>query len=208
MKKFLFTNIVFLCLFSNSAFAQFNKEDFEKYVDKFGQKIIKISASKISDKQRVEKLVKLIDESVDIKWISRFVLGKHYRSFSTAEFQRFLTLYKKYMINSYGSKFATYKGSKFVVNDIKFQKIFYLAETEFYSVDKTVPISVGFRMKKRGDEIYIIDFIAEGVSLLESQRSELDSAISSMGVIGFLDDLDKKVKEQAKDKKSGSKPKK
>ncbi len=194
MRNFIFINtFLAFCFLSNSSFAQFNKQDFKDYTEKFADKVIKISASKLSDQKKVDELITIIDESIDLKWISRFVLGKHYKTFSISEFQRFLELYRKYMINTYATKFSSYKGKKFLIKDIKFQKIFYLADTEFYSVDSNVPILVSFRLKKRGDKIYIIDFIPEGISLLESQRSELDSAISSNGVGKFLDDLKKKV---------------
>ena len=153
--------------------AQFNKENFKTYVDNFGNKIIKISASKGPGRKKIDKFVEVIDQSIDVKWISRFVLGKHYRSFSTVEFQRFLGLYRSHMINNYGTKFSSYKGKRFVVKDVKFQKIFYLVDSEFYSVDSNAPILVSFRLKKRGDDIYIIDFIAEGISLLESFASNL-----------------------------------
>ena len=41
----------------------------------------------------------------------------------------------------------------------------------------------------------MLDIVAEGVSLIETQRSEFGSAINNNGLDNFLDDLEKRVKE-------------
>ena len=196
MKKILLISILSLYFFSNNLHAQsqFAQDDYKAYIEKFGKNIVDISTDKISDKKKMEKLVSLVDASIDAKWISRFVLGKHYKLFSSSQFDKFVNIYRDYMINSYAPKFLSYKGTMFSVNDVKFQKIFYNVSTEFYAVSNPKPISVSFRVKKRNDTIFIIDFIPEGISLLESQRSEFDSVISKKGPADFIENLSNKVK--------------
>lgn len=196
MKKFLLIgSLLYLSLFSNSlcAKSQFTQDDYRVYIEKFGKNIIDISAEKISDKKKMGKLISLVEASIDAKWISRFVLGKHYKSFSEAQFEKFVGIYRDYLINSYAPKFLSYNGTMFTVNDVKFQNIFYNVSTDFYAVNKPKPASVSFRIKKRGDTILIIDFIPEGISLLESQRSEFDSVISRKGSADFIKNLENKV---------------
>ena len=44
----------------------------------------------------------------------------------------------------------------------------------------------------------ILDFIAEGISLIETQRSEFNSAISQNGMDKFLDILQERVEKLKK----------
>ena len=71
---------------------------------------------------------------------------------------------------------------------------FYIAKSEFLPKDSNVPIDVQFKVKERNGKLVILDFIAEGISLIETQRSEFNSAISQKGVEKFLSDLEVRVK--------------
>ena len=51
-----------------------------------------------------------------------------------------------------------------------------------------------FRVKDYKGKLVILDFIAEGISLIETQRSEFNSAISKNGLDSFLDDLEERVR--------------
>jgi ABC-type transporter MlaC component len=48
-------------------------------------------------------------------------------------------------------------------------------------------------IKEQNKQLAIIDFIAEGISLIETQRSEFDSAIKNIGIEQFLLDLNSKI---------------
>ena len=74
------------------------------------------------------------------------------------------------------------------------QNGFYVAKAEFLPKDSNIPILVDFRVKERNGKLVILDFIAEGISLIETKRSEFSSAISQSGMDTFLDDLDDRVK--------------
>lgn len=142
----------------------------------------------------------MIDGAIDAEWIGRFVLGKNYKTATDAQRQRFTSLYRDFMINTYGPKFKNYNGRKFTVNEITEQGGFYVAKSEFLPRDSNVPISVDFRVKERNGKLVILDFIAEGISLIETQRSEFNSAISQKGTDQFLDELAVRVDNLKKQK--------
>jgi phospholipid transport system substrate-binding protein len=104
------------------------------------------------------------------------------------------------MINTYGPKFKDYNGRKFTVNEVIEQGGFYIAKAEFLPHDSNTPISVDFRVKERNGKLVILDFIAEGISLIETQRSEFNSAISQKGTDKFLDELTERVEKLKKAK--------
>lgn len=195
MKKIL--AIFFLMAFSTSAMAQDakTKSEVTDFINGVGRKIISIANEKnTSENKKKEKIIAIIDGTIDSDWISRFVLGKNYKTISEENRAKFSKLYRDFMINTYGPKFKNYNGRKFDVTDVAEQNGFFVAKSEFLPKDSNVPISVDFRVKERNSKLVILDFIAEGVSLIETQRSEFNSAISQKGIDQFLADLEERIK--------------
>ncbi len=195
MKK-IFTAI-FVILFCSQALAQdaAKKEEAGKFVEKIGNEIVGIAREKgVSETKKKDKIIAVIDGVIDADWIARFVLGKNYKTASDQQRERFTKLYRDFMINTYGPKFKNYDGKKFTVNEVMQQGGFFVAKAEFLPKDSNVAISVDFRVKEKNGKLLILDFIAEGISLIETQRSEFNSAISQDGMDKFLDNLTERVK--------------
>ncbi len=197
MKKyFLITTLI---LFSLNSFASPTNQSVEKFVDKIGKEIVSIAnQNELSDKKKEDKIIAVIDGAIDSDWIARFVLAKNYKTSSDQQKAKFTKLYREFMIKTYGPKFKKYNGRKFEVKEVNEQSSFYIAKAEFTPRDSNVPISVNFRVKERGNKLVILDFIAEGVSLIETQRSEFNSAISQNGMDQFLKDFEARVKNLGK----------
>lgn len=202
MKKLL--AVLFLISFSSNIFSSqalaqetaANKVKIENagnFVDDIGNKIIKVAGEKISEEKKKDKIIAIIDKVIDAEWIARFVLGKSYKIVNDTQKQSFTKLYREFMINTYGPKFKNYNGRKFTVLKVTEQKGFYVAKSEFLPRDSNMPVSVDFRVKERDGKFVILDFIAEGVSLIETQRSEFNSTISEKGMDQFLMDLKARV---------------
>jgi phospholipid transport system substrate-binding protein len=206
MKKLINKTIIFLaliatCSFNNFAIAQNtapitnnDEKKIQDFIQNVGEDIVKITSSKSQSKAQVEhKMIALVDRIIDPDWISRFVLGKYYKTISDQQKARFSDLYRKYMINTYGPKFQNYNVTKFTLLSSEDQNSFYLVKCEFVQKDSNTPVSVDFRVKSKDGKISVIDLITEGISLIETQRSEFSSAISQGGAEKFLDDLQQKV---------------
>lgn len=201
MKKLVTTLFMVFCATSVSAQDVDKSVDVKKFVEALGNKIITIaSEKKISEARKRTKITEVIDKAIDARWIGRFVLGKNYRTANDQQRQRFTSLYRDFMVNTYGPKFKNYNGRKFTVNKVVKQGGFYIAKAEFLPRDTNVPVSVDFRVKDRKGKLAILDFIAEGISLIETQRSEFNSAISQKGMDKFLDELAVRVVKLKKQK--------
>ncbi len=190
MKKIVIT--LALLLLSTTSFAENTdqSEQVKSFINNVGNQIITIAAEKkLSSDQRKTKIISVIDNSIDADWIARFVLGKNYNNASDLQKDSFSKLYREFMINTYGPKFQNYNGRKFEVVSVNKQSSFYIAKSEFLPQDSKTPVDVAFRVKERNGKLVILDFVAEGVSLIETQRSEFNSAISQKGMDQFLEDL-------------------
>jgi len=196
MKTILFKSFfITILLFASSGFSQEKKvEDVKIFVENIGNSIIRIASdSKLSESQKKQKIILEVDSVVDASWISKFVLGKYYRDLSEQQKNKFSELYRQFMINTYGPKFKNYNGKKFEVTRVEKQAIFYTAHTQFFPRDSGNQILIDFRVKEQNGKLFVIDFIAEGISLLESQRSEFNSAINQSGIDQFISNLEKRV---------------
>jgi phospholipid transport system substrate-binding protein len=195
MKKTILA--IFLIIFSaqNVAKADSKNDAARKFVDEIGKKIVAIANEKTTpEKKKKDKIIQIIDSSIDADWIAHFVLGKNYKTATDEQRAHFTQLYREFMINTYGPKFKNYNGRKFDVVDVTEQKGFYVAKAEFLPRDSDVAVSIAFRVKERNGKLVILDFIAEGISLIETQRSEFNSTIASDGMDKFLDQLSERVK--------------
>lgn len=198
MKNILFTTVfvLFSSQISSLALAQdaVKLDQVKVFINEVGSQIIKSADDKkLSVAQRKAKIISVIDESIDAEWIARFVLGKNYRTMSEEHKAAFTELYRDFMINTYGPKFQSYNGKRFDVTDVTEQNGFYIAKAEFLPKDSNAAILVSFRVKERANKLVILDFIAEGISLIETQRSEFNSAISQKGVDKFLEELKNRI---------------
>lgn len=195
MKKILITILLSTLSFS-ICHAKNQSEILEarKFIENLGNSIIQISQnSKFSGDEKSNKIISLIDNSIDSSWISRFVLGVHYNNITEVQKEKFKDLYRQFMVKTYGPKFKNYQGTDFRVNDISKQNRFYLVKTDFITKKTEPAISIDFRVRKLNNNFVVLDFIAEGISLIETQRSEFGSAISKNGMTKFLEDLDLRV---------------
>lgn len=195
MKKILISTAIFLTLLSNAfAATKDRSRDVEKFVSNLGNDIIQISQEEhMSPVAKSDKIMNTIDKAIDSKWISRFVLGIHYRRSNKEQISKFRSLYRDFLINTYGPKFQNYKGNDFNVKEVIKQKRFYLVKTNFITKKTDPAIAIDFRVKDYKGKLAVLDFIAEGISLIETQRSEFNSAISKNGMDKFLDDLEERV---------------
>ena len=186
-------------LILNNALADESKQ-VEIFIQNLGDNIIDIASDKNTTLEvKKDKITKSIEAIVDSKWIARFVLAKHYRSATKAQRERFENLYRDFMINSYAPSFNGYNGEKFKILGTITQGKYFLTKCLF--IPKEGPqIDISFRLKKNKNtgEFNLLDVIAQGVSLIETQRSEFGSVISNKGLDAFLNDLEERLKELKK----------
>ncbi|MBL6664579.1 MAG: ABC transporter substrate-binding protein [Rickettsiales bacterium] len=202
--KTLLIAIISLFTFANYSFALSDDRTLEvrNFIDSIGNKIIAISKDEnLSGDKKSDKIIEIVDKSIDSQWISRFVLGVNYRKASDLQKEKFRDLYRQFMINTYGPKFKNYQGNSFNIREVINQQRFYLVKTDFITKTTDPVISIDFRVKDYNGRLVILDFIAEGISLIETQRSEFNSAISRSGMNEFLNNLEARVK-KLKDSRS------
>lgn len=181
MKKFLL--IFLLSFFPLSGFANYaNPGDF---VAALGGNTIKIIQDKsINEDKKFSMLNNLFEQNVDIDWISKFVLGRYLRSIESDQLIEYQQLYRSYLINSYVPKFKEYTGEAIKIVSVKaIRANESVVETELVNPDNSnLRIRVDYRIRLKNDQYKIIDVVAEGVSMISSQRAEFGEILNNKGI--------------------------
>ena len=147
------------------------------------------------NKTQEKRFGKLFDDNFDIPSISRFVLGKYWKSSTKTQKKEFIVTFRNYIVKTYSSRFNEYTGEKLTLIDYENEsnpKLF-IVHTALNRPDD-LPIKVDWRVGLKKDRYVILDIIIEGISLAVTQRSEFVSVIDQND--GNVDNLIKLLKEK------------
>lgn len=170
----------------------------ELYVDQLIAKVSNmLSDSNLSEDQKINKSRQLIGENLDLKWMAGYSLGKHRRGMNSAKLNEFTNIYSTYMIKSYSQLVKEYKGEKAKIIKVgELNDHEYVVKSEIIRPNQPstkVDYLVRDLSKGKNTNLKMFDIITEGVSLLNSQKSEFDSLLNQNGITGLIDELKKKL---------------
>lgn len=199
----ILTIILFSCLIMpyNLVLAEVsdNSEKVRDFVNNIGNKTLNIIQNTNSaPKEKEEVLRQLFVNTVDIKWIGDFVLGRYLTKFTPDQLTEYHATYKQYLINSYVPKFKQYTQESFKITNISKRS------NNEYKVDTLIArpnnqfIAVSYMIRTDSNHIKVFDIIAEGVSLILTTRADFNSIIANNNSqIGpFIKQLKSKVESE------------
>lgn len=162
----------------------------EAFVQNTSTRVINLLKSHASDDAKQKQLTRMFLQVMDSDWIGKFVLGKYWQGLSDEQKRTYLQSYRKYLVDSYVPKFRQYNDQAIVIKGIKdLGNGQYLVITDIESSSSQANTKVEYRIKASGGSYKIHDIIAEGVSLLTTQRSEFGSIMSNEGFDALNDRL-------------------
>jgi phospholipid transport system substrate-binding protein len=192
--------MVFFILASSTSMLAFAKSaqptDGEAFISDLTAKVLAISADKTkSEALKEAALVKIMDSTLDVERIGRFVLGTHWRSATQLQRERYSKAYHRYLVETYIPKLLRNNSAKtsikrVVIDSPSDQTV----ETEVNS-DGEIYIQVDYKIRKTApkNEFKIIDVVAEGISLSSTQRADFASIIDQEGLDAFITRLEIKA---------------
>ncbi|MFV9875323.1 MAG: phospholipid-binding protein MlaC [Rickettsiales endosymbiont of Dermacentor nuttalli] len=185
MKNFKTFIIILLSFFvvafhAVSAQESATEQKIKDFVDNIGNKTISIIQNTSSTpKEKEEILRQLFINTVDIKWIGDFVLGKYLHIFNDSQLTEYHDLYKQYLVSSYVPKFKQYTQESFKITNInKRNNNEYIVYTVI-SKPNGQSIAVNYMIRANGNQLTVFDIIAEGISLILTTRSDFTSIITN-----------------------------
>jgi phospholipid transport system substrate-binding protein len=169
-------------------------EQVKSFIEDISKKTITVLADNIPDKEKSTQLSELFLKTIDVKWIGKFVMGRYYNTLSDDDKTRYDKLFSDFLILSYVPHFKKYTKETVHITSVKQQSTNeYLVKTEIVRLNQE-SLKINYMVKDTGNNHpMIFDIIAEGVSLINTKRSEFESIISTNGVEHLLKMLEKKI---------------
>ena len=137
-----------------------------------------------TDPDQLQRLVETnVSPKIDFARLSRLALGKHWRTASPQQRQRFTAGFRKLLIKTYSTSLAEYSGQA-----IEYRLLNTGAEGRRATVRTLLkrvsepPVVVDYRLYQNADMWKIYDVSIEGISLAVNYRSSFDEAINNHGL--------------------------
>ena len=192
LKKFFF---VLTFLYPLVSYSDENLASSKVFVEKLGKQVVdKVSNTEITELERYNNFKKLYLSSFDNYYISRFVLGRYWKTIDKGVQKKFVHSFNNYIVATYAPKFKGWEGT--------FKAVESLFENNYYNVKMDILNKDGPTLKmmwkmylNKNKEFKILDVNIDGVSMLVTQRAEFLSVIKNHpnGVNGLIDAMNKKT---------------
>jgi phospholipid transport system substrate-binding protein len=162
-------------------------DDARRFADEIGKQALVIINGGGSEGQ----LQELFSQHVDIPWMGQFVLGPTWQQATPAQRERYLQVYKNYLLKRYTNNFTEYSGSKYKITDVRDGGDGqYIVRMDVDTPKEQQDVKTGYRLRDVGNgQFKIVDIIIEGVSLLTTQRSEFASVIQKGSIESLINQL-------------------
>ena len=172
--------LIFLVLFFSITFNSFSIEP-DIFVQSTVNRASKLLGEDISKEEKIEKLKTIAKETVDIRGIGFYTLGKKRKSLSENEKKRYTKLFEEYFLKSFSSRLAEYTNPEIDVrNKDKLNENYTIVNSILKATDERPEIKIDWRIyTKNPDNPLIRDLIIEGLSLARTQKEEFASVLNS-----------------------------
>ena len=130
---------------------------------------------------KIDKLIKIAEEAVDINGIGSYTLGKHRKVLSDDQKKQYQKIFRNYFLKSFSNKLVEYEEAKIVVldEDVKNEK-YTIVKSKLVATSSRPEISIDWRVYTKDPKKPLIrDLIIEGLSLARTQREEFNSIITN-----------------------------
>ncbi len=168
------------------------------FIQSLGDRAISVleNSAEMPREERAERFRDLLIESFDLKTIGRFVIGRHWRRASKEQQSEYTKLFVDFVVSVYATRFGSYSGETIeVIQLVEAPDGDSIVRTRINRPAGGEPIKLDYRVRSVGDTYKVIDVVVEGISMLNTHRSEFSSVINRKGMDGFLAELRARIDE-------------
>ncbi len=158
------------------------------------QAIAVLGDRQLTGLQREAEFRRLFTEGFDVDTISRFVLGRHWRSATKDQQVEYRQLFEDFIVATYARRLSGQTGGSLVVGPVRERtEKQAIVGSEIQRPDGP-PIAVDWRLRLKGGDWRIVDITVEGISMAITQRSEFYAVVNNNG--GHVEGLLQKLREK------------
>ena len=178
IKIIIFTLFFFINLNSNSI-----ANVSSNFINDITTRASNILSSQDTEEFKIQELIKIGENSVDIDGIGFYTLGKHRKSLSDDQKVEFKKIFREYFLKSFSTRLIEYNEAKIVVisEDVKNEK-YTIVKSKLVATSNRPEVAIDWRVyTKDPSKPLIRDLIIEGLSLARTQKEEFNSIITNNG---------------------------
>ena len=178
MKNFVI-RITILIFFFISLTSNSTANISSNFINDITSKASNILSSQDTMEVKIQELVKIGENSVDIDGIGFYTLGKHRKSLNEDQKNQFKKIFREYFLKSFSTRLVEYKEAKIVVisEDVKNEK-YTIVKSKLLATSNRPEVAIDWRVYTKDPlKPLIRDLIIEGLSLARTQREEFNSII-------------------------------
>ena len=141
----------------------------------------KLLSENITKEEKIEKLKFIAKDTVDIKGIGFYTLGKKRKTLNNDQKSTYSKLFEEYFLKSFSSRLAEYTNPEInVYHKEKLNENYTIVNSTLKATDERPEIKIDWRIyTKNSDKPLIRDLIIEGLSLARTQKEEFNSVLQS-----------------------------
>ena len=140
-----------------------------------------VLSSTLSKNQKINELRIIAKDTVDIKGIGFYSLGKYRKELSADQKIKYEKIFEQYFLKSFASRLSEYSNPKINVNSQKkINDNYTIVSSTLLATDQRPEVKIGWRIyTKNSNKPLIRDLIIEGLSLARTQKEEFASIMQN-----------------------------
>ena len=134
-----------------------------------------------SKNEKIDKLKVIAKETVDIRGIGFYTLGKYRKTLNDVQKDKYSELFYEYFLKSFSSRLSEYSNPKIdVQSQEKLNENYTIVSSILVATETRPEVKIQWRIYTKNPEKPMIrDLIIEGLSLARTQKEEFGSIIQS-----------------------------
>ena len=134
-----------------------------------------------SKNEKIDKLKVIAKETVDIRGIGFYTLGKYRKTLNDVQKDKYSELFYEYFLKSFSSRLSEYSNPKIdVQSQEKLNENYTIVSSILVATETRPEVKIQWRIYTKNPEKPMIrDLIIEGLSLARTQKEEFSSIINS-----------------------------
>jgi phospholipid transport system substrate-binding protein len=173
--------------------------DVRRFIETVGRRTVDTLADEsLASQAKLERLRTILEDATDLPVVARLVLGRHWREASEAQRVAYVELFQALVIKTMADRLSTYGGETFEITGARpADDRDSIVSTRILRPTGTPPLAVDWRVRDAEGRLAIVDIVAEGISMVVTQRSEVNEIVSRQGIDGLLSTMRERLQRPA-----------
>lgn len=152
-----------------------------RFIERRGNDVVAVLNGSGSIEAKREAVSEILRDSVDLRGVAQFVLGRHWRTASEQQRSEYLQLFEETLIRNLSSRFGELRGVTFAIGRAQMATEDEAVVTTTVSRPNNPTVTLDWRVSAANGKPLVIDLVAEGTSLRITQRSEYGAVVQRGG---------------------------